>query len=124
MRSDKTLRRRYNQINKDFFGNKLSTRVCVRWITPEDRQEEKGCENYYGWARRIYDEPRHDYELVISRSMNIGWIQILATLVHEMCHIATETRDNHGPAFSEWHEILTLRGIFRKGALWKGKTIF
>lgn len=123
MRSDPTLKRWYRFLNKKFFNNELTNQVCVRWMNDDDETKEYRChERYFGWAEIA--EGRHQYVIVLSRLKNPGNTAKLATLVHEMCHIATGLRDDHGPAFSEWHESLTARGLFRKGAVLKGLTLF
>jgi SprT-like family len=123
MQSDRALKNWYNFINKKFFNNELPSNVCVRWVNEDDIDEEERCEEkYYGWAD--CGEGRHKYVIVLSRVKNPGEVAKLATLCHEMCHIATGLKDDHGPAFSEWHELLTSRGLFRKGALLKHRTLF
>ncbi len=124
MRSDPVLKKHYNLINKKFFLNGLPSNVCVRYVDEHDDDDDRGCaEKYYGWTETVTDE-RHKYVIVISRIKNPGLIARLSTLIHEMCHIATELRDDHGEAFSRWHELLTERGIFRKHAVLKGRTLF
>jgi hypothetical protein len=131
MRSDRTLRKWYKRINK-FFDGACPDRVCVRYAKPgeEKREIEK---KYFGWA----DDPstptwphgektcpncRHDFEIVLDEKA--PWISILSTLAHEMIHLATNMKDDHGPAFSQWHEYITERGIFRKHALYRNHTLF
>jgi hypothetical protein len=124
MRSNPALKRWYRTINKKYFDSKLTNNVCVRWANDDDdgdvsRFEEK----VFGWADRA-DDGYHEYVIVMSKKLNKAEPTKLTTLAHEMCHIATELRDEHGPAFSAWHEHLTARGFFTKGALRKGLTIF
>jgi hypothetical protein len=124
VRSDPVLRKYYRIINKKFFNEELPNNVCVRYVTDEDTDEEAECERkYYGWTSTGL-EKRHKYIIVISRVKNPGWPAKLSTLAHEMVHCATGLRDGHGKAFSDWHEILTSRGLFRKGAILRGLTIF
>lgn len=123
MRSDRTLRRYYQLINQKFFLNELPDNVCVRYSDDDDRDEDESCdEKFYGWAD-LATAP-HVYQIVLSKIKNPGMVAKLATLVHEMCHIATDLRDNHGKAFSDWHEKLTARGLFRKGAILRNRTLF
>ncbi len=123
MNSDKTLKRWYKIINKKFYRNALPSNVCVRYTNEDDEDEEERCEEkYYGWAEKA--EGRHSYLIVISKAKNPGRTARCATLAHETVHIATELRDDHGKAFSDWHERLTERGLFRKGAVLRGLTLF
>lgn len=128
MRSNRTLRRWYTFINRKFFEGLCSKRVCIRWATQEDFQEDPGCGvKYFGWCRRLVNYPRYDFEIVLSRKRNDSRTQKVATIVHEMIHLASETVDAeepHGPVFDAWIIKLTDRGIFRKGAILKDRTIF
>ena len=126
MRSDKALKTWYNKINKKFFDNELPRKTCVRWIN--DKEQEKFEEKYFAWTINIegtnQDDGYHRYVIVISKNKNPGRTAQLASLAHEMVHVATGMRDDHGKAFSEWHEKLTERGLFRKGAVLRGLTLF
>jgi hypothetical protein len=124
MRSDPTLKKWYRLINKKFFDGQLTNSVCVRWANEDDDDEEEKCEEKcFGWADKA-DDSRHEYVIVLSR-VKINSLSVkLLTLAHEMCHIATGVRDDHGPAFEYWREHIGDRGIFKKGALVKGLTIF
>jgi hypothetical protein len=122
MRSDRILKRYYNLINEKFFQGELPSNVCVRYATDDDEEEDKGCLNYYGWVE--LGEGRHEFQVVIVKAQNPGWTARISTLAHEMCHVATNQRDDHGPAFSYWHELLVDRGLFRKGAILNGVTLF
>ncbi len=124
MRSDPVLRKWYKKINKRFFDNQLPDNVCVRWANEEDDGETAKFEDkFFGWADRAGDN-YHEYVIVLSKELNKQASTRLTTLAHEMCHIATDLKDNHGPAFSAWHEHLVVKGFFTKGALVKGLTIF
>jgi hypothetical protein len=124
VKSDRVLRKYYRLINHKFFNDELPDSVCCRYVDDDDECEESGCERkYYGWTSESFDK-RHKYHIVISRVKNPGWPAKLSTLAHEMVHCATGLRDGHGKAFSDWHEILTSRGLFRKGAVLRGLTIF
>jgi hypothetical protein len=116
MRSDRTLKRWYNLINKKFFFGELPSNVIVRWALP-DEEKDIAC------VERIYGE-RHCYEILLNRDKNKTHSQKLNSLIHEMTHVATHYRDNHGPLFAEWHTKLTERGAFKKGALLKGIGLF
>lgn len=116
MRSDPTLKKWYTLINKKFFFGELPSNVIVRWAL-------LGEENDIACIERIYGE-RHCYEVTLNRDKNKTNSQKLSSLIHEMIHIATHYRDNHGPLFAEWHLKLTERGAFKKGALLKGISLF
>lgn len=96
--------------------------MCVRWAD-EDEDGEGFEERYFGVADRANDG-YHSYVIIMSRVLNRPAMTRFSTLGHEMIHVATELRDNHGPAFAKWHQILTDRGFFKKGALRKGLTLF
>lgn len=116
MRSDRTLKKWYSLINKKFFFGELPTNVIVRWAAPGEENDIACCEK-----KR---EGRYSYEIRLNRDKNTTHSQKLSTLVHEMIHVATHYRDNHGPLFAEWHAKLTERGVFKKGALLKGICLF
>jgi hypothetical protein len=130
VQSDKRLKRWYRKINKKFFNNELPNNVCVRWLS--ELEIEKFEEKYFAWTSDKRDAPeafaedhyRHEYTIIISKSKNPGNTAILATLAHEMCNVATKKRDDHGPAFEEQRLRISDRGIFKKGAVLKGLTIF
>jgi len=125
MRSDPVLKRWYKKINKRFFDNQLTNNVCVRWTNEEDDGEQGvNCEDkFFGWADKANDN-YHDYVIVLSRKMCKPISSRLLTLSHEMCHIASELKDAHGPVFEGWRQHIGDRGIFKKGALVRGLTIF
>jgi SprT-like family len=120
MQSDPTLKKWYRFLNKKFFSNQLTNNVCVRWSNEDD--EESFEEKYFGVADKGIDG--HEYEIVMSRELNHSASVRMATLAHEMIHIATELKDNHGPAFELWRQTLSDRGLFKKGAVRKGLTLF
>jgi SprT-like family len=122
-RSDRTLLRWYRLINQKFFDGVCPDRVCVRWASDLEETELKWEDKYFGWARKI-NSPYHDWEIVMSRSLNQTWLVRISTLVHEMVHTCTGPTENHGPAFSQWHEYITAKGIFRKHALRRGVILF
>ena len=130
MRSDKTLKRYYNLINRKFFGNELPSNVCVRYIS--ELEQEKFEDTYFAWTSSkdvapqafAEDHYRHEYVIVISENKNPGWTAIIASLVHEMMHVATKMRDDHGPAFEAQRQMIADRGIFKKNAVLSGVTIF
>jgi|SRR5581483_7130418 len=128
MKSDRTLRKWYCTINRRFFDGLCSDKVCVRWANESEEQEARWEEQYFGWAQPI-EHPRYRFALVLSQIKNqpkrnyLGTLA-LSTLAHEMCHIATECRDDHGPAFENWRVHIAARGIFRKHALYRNVTIF
>jgi hypothetical protein len=123
MRSDRTLRKWYRQLNRRFFGNQLPDDVCVRWADDTEEREAKWEEKYFGWADPAYDG-RHRYVIIMSRRKITSLSLKAATLAHEMCHIATDLKDDHGPAFEQWRQYIGDRGIFKKHAVYKGLTLF
>lgn len=66
----------------------------------------------------------HKYEIVLNRDECRGPATKLATLVHEMIHVRLELRDDHGPAFERVRKELSDKGIFKKGAVYRGVTLF
>lgn len=136
MRSDRTLLKWYRKINRRFFDGECSDRVCVRWASEDEEKEVKWEERYFGWAdwvgegQKSYDGC-HDWEIILSRAnltkvnhVHASMSSKLATLAHEMIHVATKNRDDHGPAFERWRVHISERGIFKKHALVKDLTIF
>lgn len=124
MKSDRTLLAWYRRINKRFFDGACPERVCVRWADPELETQIKWEEKYFGEASHLFDDIHHDYQIVMSRPLNEKWLVRISTLVHEMIHLATNLRDDHGPAFEQWRQHIADRGIFKKHALRKGMTLF
>jgi hypothetical protein len=124
MRSDRTLLRWYKTINKRFFDGACPERVCVRWIEPENDTQYKWETTYFGEASHLTDDSYHDYLIIMSRINNKKWTTRISTLVHEMVHLATDLKDDHGPAFEQWRQHVADRGIFRKHALRKDYTLF
>jgi hypothetical protein len=116
-KSTRSLRAWYERINAKFFFGELPANVIVRWSEPGEETDlastNSPCKN-----------PRYSYLVVLNHEKLATKSQILSALVHECVHVATGNRDCHGPAFNEWHEKLTARGAFRKGALLKGITLF
>lgn len=122
MRSNKTLKKWYRFINKRYFLNGLPNDVCVRYVNEEDKDEEEKCEERYkGWAEKVAGDRYHKYTIVICPN---GRVSDIATLAHEMIHVALSLKDNHGPAFEEKRQMISDRGIFKKGAIYKGLTLF
>ena len=132
MRSDRTLLKWFRKINKRFFDGQLPDNVCVRWANEEEEAELKWEEKYFGWMGWVGDGEKkydgyHDWEIVLSKVHNPPRKRMtgkLATLAHEMCHVATKNRDDHGPAFEKWRQYISDRGIFKKHALMRNYTIF
>ena len=126
MQSDRTLRKYYNLINRKFFAGELPDNTCVRWTNEVEKEELE--DTYFAFTSNVegteWDDGRHKYIIVISKEKNPGWTAVLASLAHEMCHVATEMKDSHGPAFETKRQMIADRGIFKKGALLKGLTIF
>jgi hypothetical protein len=120
MRSDPALKKWYNAINAKFFLGQLPDDVCVRWAL---RKEAKSFPRWYGYCERLRDDD-FSYVIVLFRKHNKPLSGRLATLAHEMIHVATHTRDDHGPVFERWRARLARRGLFKKGALLKDVTLF
>jgi len=116
MRSDRTLRRWYLLINKKFFYGELPTNVIVRWANPGEEKDIACTEKLVG--------KKHSYEILLNREKCKTNSQKLESLLHEMIHVATHYRDDHGPLFEEWRKTLGERGAFKKGALLRGITLF
>jgi hypothetical protein len=124
MRSNPSLKSWYRKINKKFFDNQLTNNVCVRWANDEDDGEVARCEEkFFGWVDKSSDG-RHEYVIVLSKKLCGPKSTRLLTLSHEMCHLASDLRDDHGPVFEQWRQYIGDRGIFKKGALVRGLTIF
>jgi hypothetical protein len=124
MRSNPALKSWYRKINKKFFDNQLTNNVCVRWVNEEDDGEATRCEEkFFGWAD-VANDGVHEYVIVLSKKLCEPKSTRLLTLSHEMCHIASALKDDHGPAFEQWRQYIGDRGIFKKGALVRGLTIF
>lgn len=116
MRSDPSLKKWYSVINKKFFYGELPSNVIVRWSLPGEEKDVASL----GRA----EDHRHSFILLLNRDKNPTRSIKLSALLHEMIHIATDMRDNHGPLFEEWRVKLGERGAFKKGALLKGISLF
>ena len=112
-----TLKQWYAHINRKYFYDELPANVIVRWANPGE-EKDVAC------TEKLTDDDTHSYQILLNKAKNPTSSIKLASLVHEMIHIATKYKDNHGPSFEEWRVKLGERGIFRKGALLKGLTIF
>lgn len=124
MKSDRTLLKWYRIINRRFFDGACPDRVCVRWADPDEMDSRRWEKRYFGEASESLDSEYHDYQIVMSKPLNKQWIVRISTLVHEMIHLATRLKDDHGPAFEQWRQYVSDRGIFKKHALRKGSTLF
>jgi len=125
VKSDRTLLKWYKKINKRFFDGACADDCCVRWASETEEKEIKWEEKYFGWAGHADNPTRHhQWEIILSRSLNPKPSLKLSSLAHEMIHIATKQRDDHGPAFEKWRVYISERGIFKKHALLKDTTIF
>jgi SprT-like family len=118
MQSNPSLKKWYRLINRKFFRNELTDHVCVRWAEVDDEDEKNLA------SANIACDRYHEYEILLNPELTTSWSIKLSSLVHEMIHVATNLRDNHGAAFEEWIKVLASRGLFKKGALQKGRTIF
>ena len=114
--SNAELKKWYRKLNAKFFNGDLPDNVLLQWATPEQEPDIASC------------EPRSDgtncYKLLFNRLKNPTKTLLLSAMLHEMVHIATKYKDNHGPAFDAWHKKLTKRGAFKKGAVLKDVTLF
>lgn len=124
MKSDPTLLRWYKRINKEFFKGACSNKVCVRWADPDEDGSHRWEKRYFGEATVSEEDEYHEYQIVMSKPLNKQWMVRISTLVHEMIHIATDLKDDHGPTFEAWRVRLGTRGIFKKHALRRGYTLF
>ena len=128
MRSDPTLRKWYRYMNRKFFNNELPDNVCVRWADETEEREVKWEQIYFGWADRCHEKKYidgyHTHYIILSRAKCNAASARMATLAHEMIHIATNCRDDHGPAFERWRQVIGDRGIFKKHAVQKDMTLF
>ena len=124
MKSDPTLLGWYRYINAKFFDGACPDRVCVRWADPDETDSRRWEKKYFGEASVSEDDEYHDWQIVMSKPLNKQWMVRISTLVHEMIHLATDLKDDHGPAFERWRQKISDRGIFKKHALRKGMTLF
>jgi len=122
MRSDRTLKKHFNYINKRYFDGQLPNSTCVRWLDP-DEDDPRLEEAIFGYTDRAQDG-YHKYQIVLSKKRCGPASSRFTTLVHEMIHVFTELKDDHGPRFEQVRLMLSDKGIFKKGALVRGLTIF
>jgi|ERR1039458_2261629 hypothetical protein len=115
--STRSLRAWYERINAKFFYGELPANVIVRWTAPEDNENDIA-------AVHAADNKRYSWIIILNAKKISTKSQLLSSLLHECIHVATGNRDCHGSVFSEWHQKLTDRGAFRKGALIKNVTLF
>jgi hypothetical protein len=116
--SDASLKKWYRLINKKFFSQELPDNVIVRWARAGEESDVASCSPV--------DNPdnKHKYLIILNKSKNPTASIKLSSLAHEMVHIATHCKDEHGDAFDDWHKKLTDRGLFKKGALLSNITLF
>lgn len=121
MQSDRTLRKWYLDFNKRFFGNLLPDNIGVRWAgdTEADKRGEK---DYEGWVDP--GDARVRWVIVLARECRDDARKRFSTLAHEMIHVGTDCRDDHGPAFERWRQTISDRGFYKKNAVVKGITMF
>lgn len=115
MRSDPVLKKWYSLMNKKFFYGELPQNVIVRWALPGEENDIASLERAEG---------RYSFSLLLNKEKNPTHSIKLSTLLHEMIHIATDMRDNHGPLFEAWRVKLGERGAFKKGAVLKSISLF
>lgn len=114
--SNRALKAWYVRINKRFFYGELPSNVIVRW-------SETGEEKDIAGTGRAQNK-RYSFVIALNRQKITTRSIKLSTLLHEMIHVATKYRDEHGYAFEAWRVKLGERGAFLKGALIKGVTLF
>ena len=124
MRSDRTLKAWYREINSRYFDSELPDNVCVRWVNEDDLDEDERIEEKASGFSQKLSGDSHYAQVVLSNDLRKARCQRLAVLVHEMIHVATDFRDDHGEAFERWRVRLAQRGIFKKGAVLRGVTLF
>ena len=93
MKSDKTLKKYYNRINKRFFQGELPSDTCVRWLDPDEddmRLEDK----LFGFAD-VAQDGYHQYQIVLSRKMCGPASSRMTTLAHECIHVYLGMKDDH-----------------------------
>jgi hypothetical protein len=122
VKSDPVLKRHYNRINKRFFLGELPQDTCVRWLD-SDEDDPRLEDKVFGYADKANDG-YHTYQIALSRTLNGPSSSRMSTLIHEMIHLATNLRDDHGEAFERVRQTLSDRGVYRKGAVIPGLTIF
>lgn len=116
--SDGSLKKWYRNINRRFFNNELPDNVIVRWARSGEEKDVASC------APVDNPDNKNKYLILLNRAKNPTASIKLASLAHEMIHVATQNRDDHGETFDMWHEKLTQRGLFRKGAVLSNVTLF
>lgn len=116
--SDGSLKKWYRIINTKFFNNELPDNVIVRWARAGEETDIASC------APIDNPDNKNKYLILLNRAKNPTASIKMSSLAHEMVHVATQYKDDHGPAFDEWHEKLTTRGLFRKGAVLSHVTLF
>jgi SprT-like family len=107
MLSDRTLKRLYRQINRQYFFGKLPSRTIVHYTRMPG---ELGRMEYCGLARP---------EISINKRMHITPSQAVMTLCHEMAHLYVickhgkrGLRVEHGPIFQREMLRLAKAGAF------------
>jgi hypothetical protein len=115
-KSDKSLKRYYNIINKKFYFGELPSNVIVRWAEPGEEPDIA--------STSTPKKERHSYVILLNHDKITTRSIKLSTLLHETIHVVTQLNDEHGSVFSEWHQKLMDRGAFKKGALIRGITLF
>lgn len=121
MRSDCTLRKHYKIINDKFFDGQLPNSTCVRWLDDDDEIDLE--DKLFGYADHCKDG-KHKYQIVLSRKMCNAASTRMTTLIHECIHVYLGLKDDHGPAFERVRQMLSDRGVFKKGAVIRGITLF
>ena len=108
MRSNRTLKRLYNEYNHRYFAGKLPD-VQIEFVTPEEMKRS-------GLAKHTCAvtcfNPGFRPAIFISRTKHKTWGYIRSDLIHEMCHIS-KPRANHGKVFQDEMKRLALMNAFQ-----------
>ncbi len=115
-RSDRTLKRYYRRYKRQYpqlFGSLPDGRdIIIRW--GDKRSDRDGLKSAVAvtYSPAIDKEP---WEIVFDKTLRRlkFWNIVKLTLFHEMCHVASRNRDNHGPAFQRRMKMLAANGAFR-----------
>jgi len=91
--SDASLKKWYRVINKKFFLGELPDNVIVRWARAGEESDVASCSPI--------DNPdnKNVYLILLNRAKNPTASIKMSSLAHEMVHVATKYKDDHGPAF-------------------------
>lgn len=115
MRIDRTLTENYNYLNRRYFAGELPA-ADVGWGTIRDLRVGRG--KRAAIAQTVWDPAKKGERpqiLINVLLRRLGWNGVTAfSLLHEMVHVKTRMRDNHGPAFEREMRKLAEKGAFAK----------